>query len=183
MAERDALALDASHVHYWLPSRSGRLIETHQRQHVDVPALATLTISALASKSGVDVETIRSYDRLGLVSKPWRTVNGLQLYPADEVERVIFIGRATDLGFPVTSIREMLGIGRKKSQTCSDIYSIAERQVADIRRRIADLRRMEEALAPLLETCPRSGGLANCPILDALSRRDDASAKLGAAAS
>lgn len=148
-----------------------------------MPALSTLTIAALADKSGVEVETIRSYLRLGLVSKPWRTVNRLQLYPADEVERVIFISKATELGFPVASIRDMLGIGRRKSQTCSDIHAIAERQVADIRRRIADLRRMEEALASLLETCPRSGGLANCPIIGTLSRREEAPTKLGAAAS
>jgi len=148
-----------------------------------MPALSTLTITALADKSGVDVETILSYLRLGLITKPWRTVNGLQLYPVDEVERVIFVSRATELGFPVASIREMLGVGRKKSQTCGDIYAIAERQVADIRRRIADLRRMEEALMPLLETCPRRGGLANCPILGALSRSDEAPAGLGAAGS
>ncbi len=135
-----------------------------------MPALATLSLAVLADKSGVDTDTIRSYDRLGLISRPRRAPNGMQLYPADEAERVTFIRRSLELGFPVLSIREMLGIGRKKSLSCSDIYAIAERQLSDIRRRVADLKCMEAALAPLVEACPRGGGLGNCTIVNALSQ-------------
>lgn len=135
-----------------------------------MPALATLSLAVLADKSGVDADTIRSYNRLGLISRPRRTPNGLQLYPADEAERVTFIRRALELGFPVPSIREMLGIGRRKSLSCGDIYAIAERQLSDIRRRLADLKGMEAALAPLVDSCPRGGGLGNCTIVNALSR-------------
>ncbi len=135
-----------------------------------MPALATLSLAALAGKSGVDLDTLRSYDRLGLISRSRRTAGGLKLYPADEVERVTFIRRSLELGFPVPSIREMLGIGRKKSLSCNDIYAIAERQLSDIRRRLADLKGMEAALAPLVDSCPRDGGLSNCTIVGALSR-------------
>jgi len=135
-----------------------------------MPALATLSLAALADKSGVDADTIRSYDRLGLLSRHRRTSGGLKLYPADEVERVIFIRRSLELGFPVPSVREMLGIGRKKSLSCGDIYAIAERQLDDIRRRLADLKGMEAALAPLVKSCPRAGDLSKCPIIGALSR-------------
>lgn len=135
-----------------------------------MPALATLTLSALADKSGVDIDTIRSYERLGLVSKPRRTARGLLLYPGDEVERIVFIQRSMALGFAATAIRDMLGIGRRKTVTCGEVYAIADRQIADIRRRMADLKRMEAALEPLLEACPRRGGLANCPIVRALSQ-------------
>ena len=141
-----------------------------------MPALATLTLAALAAKAGVDIDTLKSYERLGLVAKPRRTVKGLQLYPGDEAERVVFIKRSIELGFSTAAIREMLGIGRRKAMTCGDIYAIADRQIADIRRRMADLKRMEEALAPLLETCPRRGGLANCTILNALSQPAGAAA-------
>lgn len=134
-----------------------------------MPALATLTLSALAAKAGVDIDTLKAYERLGLVSKPRRTVKGLQLYPGDEVERVVFIRRTMELGFAAPAIRDMLGIGRHKAMTCGDIYAIVDRQIADIRRRMADLKRMEAALEPLLESCPRRGGLANCTILNALS--------------
>ncbi|TAJ29846.1 MAG: MerR family transcriptional regulator [Reyranella sp.] len=135
-----------------------------------MPALATLTLAALAAKAGVDIDTLKSYERLGLVAKPRRTVKGLQLYPGDEAERIVFIKRSIELGFSTAAIREMLGIGRRQAMTCGDIYAIADRQLADIRRRMADLKRMEAALEPLLETCPRRGGLANCTILNALSQ-------------
>ena len=120
-----------------------------------MPALATLTLAALATKAGIDMETIQSYVRLGLVAKPRRTVKGLELYPGDEVGRIVFIRRAMELGFTSVAIREMLGIGRRRAMTCADVYAIADRQIADIRRRMADLKRMEAALEPLLEACPR----------------------------
>ena len=134
-----------------------------------MPALATLPIAALAEKSGVDTEAIKSYERLGLLSKPRRLANGLILYPGDEDTRVTFIRRSFELGFSLDAIREMLGLGRSRSMNCSDIYNIAERRLADIRQRVADLQRMEEVLAPLVETCPRRGGLAHCSIMNALS--------------
>lgn len=144
-----------------------------------MPALATLTLAALATKAGVDIETIKSYVRLGLVSKPRRTVKGLELYPGDEVGSIVFIKRAMELGFSSAAIREMLGIGRRKAMTCADVYAIADRQIADIRRRMADLRRMEAALEPLLDSCPRRGGLANCTILTALSHPPKPAAAAG----
>jgi MerR family mercuric resistance operon transcriptional regulator len=138
--------------------------------HVVMPALATLSLEALAEMSGVDTDTLRSYARLGLISRPRRTSNGLQLYPADEAERVTFIRRSLELGFPVPSIREMLGLGRRKSLSCDDVYAIAERQLRDIRRRLADRKGMEDALSPLVESCPRVGSLGNCTIVNTLSR-------------
>jgi MerR family mercuric resistance operon transcriptional regulator len=135
-----------------------------------MPALATLSLAALVDKSGVDADTIRSYDRLGLISRPRRTPNGSQLYPADEAERVTFVRRSLELGFPVPSIREMLGLGRRKPLSSGDVYAIAERQLGDIRRRLADLKGMEAALSPLVESCPRAGSLGNCTIVNTLSR-------------
>lgn len=140
-----------------------------------MPALATLPITALAELSGTDIATLKAYERLGLLSKPRRPANGLILYPADEGTRVTFIKRSFELGFSPEAVREMLGIGRGKALSCGDIFAIADRRLADIRQRLADLRRMEQALAPLVESCPRRGGLANCSIVNTLSHPSNGS--------
>ena len=134
-----------------------------------MPALATLPFAALAEKSGVDVDTLKDYERLGLLSKPRRMANGLILYPADEDRRVTFIKRSFELGFSADAIRDMVSLGRRKQKSCKDIYAIAERQLTDIRRRIDDLARIERTLAPLVESCPRRGNVTNCSIVNALS--------------
>ena len=140
-----------------------------------MPALATITIDVLAMKSGVDTETIHSYQRSGLVPKPRRVANDLLLYRIDDVERLIFIRRAMGLGFSVEAVRELLGLSAKKPKACADVHEIANRHLADVRRRMADLARMESALAPMVESCPRRGGLATCPILNSLSHPDSSS--------
>lgn len=134
-----------------------------------MPALATLPIAALAERSGVDIATLTTYGQLGLLSKPRRLADGLILYPADEGTRITFIKRSLELGFSPAAVREMLGIRRGKPLRCADIYAIAERRLAEIRQRLVDLRRMELELAPLVESCPRQGALANCSIVNALS--------------
>jgi DNA-binding transcriptional MerR regulator len=133
-----------------------------------MPALATLPFAALAEKSGVDIDTLQSYERLGLLSKPHRPANGLVLYPADEDRRVTFITRSFELGFSAEAIREMVSLGRGK-KSCQEIYAIAERQLADVRRRLDDLARIERTLAPLVESCPRRGNIVDCSIVNALS--------------
>ncbi|MBI2735583.1 MAG: MerR family DNA-binding protein [Rhodospirillales bacterium] len=134
-----------------------------------MPPLATLPFAALAEKSGVDIETLATYERLGLLSKPRRPANGLILYPADEDRRVTFIKRSFELGFSAEAIHEMVSLGRGKQKSCQEIYAIAERQLADIRRRLDDLARIERTLAPLVESCPRRGNVADCIIVNALS--------------
>ena len=135
-----------------------------------MPSLATLTIAALVDRSGVEAEAIESYGHLGLLSKPRRTTDGLLLYPPEEVARVVFIRRALDLGFPAPAIREMIGLGcRNKHPTCGEVHAIAERQLADVRRRRADLERIEQLLTPLVESCPRTTARDDCNIITALS--------------
>ena len=135
-----------------------------------MPSLGTLTIDALVDKSGVEAEDIESYRRLGLLLKPRRTVEGLLLYPPDEVGRVVFIRRALDLGFSSLAIREMLGLGCRKQPTCREIRDVVERQLADVRRRRAALARIEQVLATLIENCPRSDARNDCSIIAALSQ-------------
>jgi MerR family mercuric resistance operon transcriptional regulator len=132
-------------------------------------SLATLPLTTLAQRSGIPVDAIRSYERLGLLSKPRRVAGGLMLYASDDMEKVRFIHRALALGFSVSAVRDMLGFGHKKPVTCCQIYAIAARHLEDIRRRKADLTRMEAALTILVEDCPRELGVTSCSIVQALS--------------
>jgi len=134
-------------------------------------SLATLSMAALAERSGVDADTIKKYQRLGLVSWPRRTGHGLMLYSPDEVAHVIFVNRALALDFPVLTIRDMLGRARGTLSTCGDIYAIAEQHLADVRREIARLKQVEASLAPLVETCSRQGPREACAVFAGLSHR------------
>jgi DNA-binding transcriptional MerR regulator len=132
-------------------------------------ALATIAIGALADQAGVDVATIHSYEKLGLVAKPRRTVGGLQLYRTDDIARVTFVRRTLELGFTIAAVRELLDMTDKPSSSCGDVHDVAQRHLLDIRRRREDLSRLEAMLAPLVSACPRKGGVDLCPIVNALS--------------
>jgi DNA-binding transcriptional MerR regulator len=134
-------------------------------------SLATLSIAALAERSGVDADTIEHYQQLGLVSCPRRTCQGLALYSPDDVAHVTFVKQALALGFPTPTIRDMLGRIRRKPPTCSDIHAIAKLHLADVRREIARLTQIEASLAPLVETCSRQGSRETCPVFAALSHQ------------
>lgn len=132
-------------------------------------ALATITVEALAERAGVDVATILYCERLGLIDKPRRTVGGLKLYRTEDAARLTFVRRTKELGFSTEAIRELLGMNRKGPHTCRDVHEVAERQLLDIRRRLADLARLENVLAPLVSACPQTGSITQCPIVNALS--------------
>jgi MerR family mercuric resistance operon transcriptional regulator len=132
-------------------------------------ALATITVGALAEQAGVDIATIVHCERLGLIDKPRRTVGGLRLYRTTDVARLTFIRRAKELGFSTETIRELLVMTGTGPQTCSNVHDIAERHLLDIRRRLADLARLEGALAPLVSACSQTGSGTQCPIVNALS--------------
>lgn len=135
-----------------------------------MPSLATLSLAALTEQSGVSTETIRDFERLGLLSRPRRTNLGLVLYPPEEVHRIAFVKRALDLGFASSAIRDMLGQRGKSLPTCRDIHALAERRLVEVRQRIAELALIERTLAPWVENCPCRGALDTCPLMSALSR-------------
>ena len=117
----------------------------------------------------MDVETIRNYERMGLIEKPRRGPGGYLLYRGEDVEILSFIRRATTLGFTLPAIRELLDLSRAQAGVkCGTIYQIAVRQLAEIRLRIEELGRMEKALSDLAATCPRDGALTHCPIISTL---------------
>jgi MerR family mercuric resistance operon transcriptional regulator len=129
----------------------------------------TFPIGGLSSRSGVNVETIRYYERIGLLAKPLRTSSGYRLYRLGDVERLAFIRRARDLGFSVDEVRRLLSLADGRSRSCRRVRDIAATHLADIRTKLGDLHRMEQVLANLVDSCA-DGTLPACPLLETLAQ-------------
>lgn len=127
-----------------------------------------LTIGEIARQAGVGIETVRFYEKQGLMQKPQRTEANYRLYPEEEVARLRFIKRAKELGFSLKEIRELLQLHGDPHATKGDIKTRAESKIADIRAKIEDLSRMVKALETLSATCDGQGPIDECPILHAL---------------
>lgn len=130
-----------------------------------------LTIGRLARAAGVGVETIRYYEREGLLPEPARTASGYRQYPADTVDRLGFIRRAKRLGFSLGEVRELLALAQAEGER-AQVKAIAEHKLAGIERRIEELTRMRAALTELTRRCSGRGPVEGCPIIEALT--DDA---------
>lgn len=122
----------------------------------------------LARATGCNIETIRYYEKTGLLPDPPRTGAGYRIYSAAHVRRLRFILRARELGFPMEDIRGLIGLEDGTAPTCAEVRDRTERHLADVRARIVDLRRIESVL---VETASRCSGadVPDCAVLDALS--------------
>lgn len=128
-----------------------------------------LTIGRLAKTASVGVETIRFYEREGLMAAPERTASGYRLYPPEAAERLGFIRRAKGLGFSLAEIRELLGLAAPSGDRAK-VKALADHKLAEIDQRIAELRRMRQALAELDHQCSGHGPVEGCPIIEALTQ-------------
>jgi MerR family transcriptional regulator, mercuric resistance operon regulatory protein len=126
----------------------------------------SFTIGALAKKAGVNVETIRFYQRRGLLIQPVKPFKGIRHYTERDVQRVRFIKQGQKLGFSLDEILELLSLD--DGQHCCEAQEIALRKLALIRERIESLRTMETALSELVESCAGNTGSVTCPIIRAL---------------
>jgi MerR family mercuric resistance operon transcriptional regulator len=131
-----------------------------------------ISIGILSKRSGVNVETIRYYERIGLLPAPPRSASGYRVYSAAHADRLQFVRRARDLGLSLDEVRHLLNLADQKSSSCSKVHDIASHHLADIRARIADLKRMERVLSRLVKACAK-GELPSCPMLEALTHPDD----------
>ena len=113
----------------------------------------TFTIGELAKRTGVGIETIRYYERCGLMPEPPRSPAGYRQYTQADVQRIEFIMRAKELGFSLKEIAELLNLRADTSTTCADIRRGARLKIADIEKRIRNLERMREALVRLVASC------------------------------
>jgi len=131
-----------------------------------------LTIGKLANAAGVGVETIRFYEREGLLPKPPRKRSGYRQYPPDAVARVLFIRRAKELGFTLKEITELLELRIDPDKSCADVRALAKAKIVDVEEKMADLARIRAALEKLAKACRGKGPTSECPILDAIEKED-----------
>lgn len=128
----------------------------------------SMTIGKVAKGAAVGIETVRFYEREGLIEKPPRRDSGYRTYPADTVDRVWFIKRAKELGFSLKEIKELMALRIAPGTTCGQIRKRAEDKIEDIEDKISSLQRMKQALRKLTAACGGKGSVSDCPILDAL---------------
>lgn len=127
----------------------------------------TFSIGRLSKSTGVNIETIRYYEREGLIDEPGRTLGGHRQYGIDAVHRLRFVRRARELGFSLPEVRQMLSFSNG-SQRCEEIRELAEGHLSEVRNKIRDLKRLQRSLKALTEAC-HSTPSEVCPIFDALS--------------
>lgn len=127
-----------------------------------------VSISKIAELTGSNIETVRYYERIGVMPMPGRTSGGHRLYTPDQIKRLRFIRRTRDLGFTLDEIRNLLHLVDEHSYTCDDIRDIVSAHLAKMRGKIKDLRRLEKSLREMVATCDR-GAVPECPILEVLS--------------
>ena len=131
-----------------------------------------LTIGQVARSAGIGVETVRFYERQGLLEEPARRESGYRQYREDVVARLRFIRRSKELGFTLKEIKALLALRLDASATRADVRKQARAKVADIEARIADLQRMRDVLQTLIRKCQGDGSTTGCPILAALQGED-----------
>ncbi len=128
-----------------------------------------MSIGELAKHSEVNLETIRFYEREGLLPKPPRTASGYRVFPVEAVRRVRFIKQAKELGFSLKEINELLTLRIDPDSTGADVRKRAEAKIADIDEKMKTLRSMKKALTELTAACRGKGSISECPILESLN--------------
>lgn len=132
-----------------------------------------LTIGQVARQAGITVETVRFYEKQGLLVAPQRTPAGYRLYAADTVKRLRFIKRAKEVGFSLKDIAELLELRREPGASCADVKVRAAHKIEEVDRRMRELQRIREALARMAIKCTGQGDLRECPILEALETDEE----------
>jgi len=136
------------------------------------------TIGAVAKQAGVAIDTLRYYERQGIVARPPRTASNYRIYPEDTVRRVRFVKRAQELGFSLKQIKALLELRAAPQARCQDVRRRALEKISEIDEKMRSLRAMRRALSKLADECasPR-GPVSECPILEALEADGDGRTK------
>jgi MerR family mercuric resistance operon transcriptional regulator len=132
-----------------------------------------MTIGPLAKRAGVNVETIRYYERRGLIDQPGRPEAGFRKYSPASVDRISFIKRARELGFTLKEVSELLLLRVDPDSKCEDVRTQAMIKIEDIASRIKTLQQMKKSLVKLAEACDQRAPTSECPILEALGSNED----------
>lgn len=128
-----------------------------------------MKIGELAQRSGVGIDTVRYYEKEGLLPRAQRLASGYRVYDQQDVRRLRFVRRAKALGFTLPEIRELLALSDHRDDDMATMKTAATEKLADVRAKIAELNRIREGLETLVASCPGHGSLEQCPILNALA--------------
>lgn len=136
-------------------------------------ASAGLAIGVVSKRTGCNIETIRYYERIGLLPSPARSPSRYRLYGLHHLKRLTFIRRARALGFSLEEIRTLLRLADGPTRPCGEVRIVAAAHLDDVRTKIADLRAMERVLTATVAKC-RDGRRSDCPVIEALSQEETA---------
>lgn len=128
-----------------------------------------IAIGALAKHTSTNIETIRYYERVGLLPAPARSAGGYRLYAMDHLKRLTFIRRARALGFSIGEVRTLLRLAGEHQRPCAEVRLVAEAHLTDVRAKIADLMTMERVLKATVAKCAQ-GRRSDCPLIETLYR-------------
>ena len=128
-----------------------------------------MKIGTLAKRADVAIDTVRYYERQGLLPAPVRLASGYRDYTDGDVARLRFIRRAKALGFTLGEIGELLALSARRDGDMAGMKSAAQQKLADVDAKLAELQRIRQGLTDLVASCPGHGALEHCPILDALA--------------
>jgi MerR family mercuric resistance operon transcriptional regulator len=131
------------------------------------PRAENISIGELSKLSGVNIETIRYYERIKMLPAPPRTATGRRVYGPAEKRTLSFIRRSRDLGFTLEEIRALLDLGGPERASCADVHKIASAHLAKVRIKLSDLAKLEAILAETVAGCS-DGAAPDCPVLDIL---------------
>jgi MerR family mercuric resistance operon transcriptional regulator len=135
---------------------------------VSVIPAEPLTIGALAKRTGCNIETIRYYEKIGVLPKAIRRDSGYRAYTDQDVKRLTFVRRSRDLGFSIEEVKALLRLADEKEPSCESARDLAIHHLGDVRRKIRDLRSIERVLADTAARCER-GEVPGCPLLELLA--------------
>lgn len=130
-----------------------------------------MTIGKVSRLIGVGIETIRFYEREGLIPKPPRSASGYRHYASDTIDKLHFIKKAKGLGFTLVEIKELLFLQVNSKTTCADVKRKATKKIKEVEDKITDLKRIKRALVKVTDQCRGSGPGSECPILENLESR------------
>lgn len=134
--------------------------------------MTQMTIGKVARKAAVGVETVRFYERRGLIEQPPKpALSGYRVYPDEAVGRIRFIRQAQGLGFSLREIKDLISLRADPQTDCADVRERATAKRADVDRKIAELHRIRAALDALIAACPGSGALRSCSIMEVLEAK------------
>ena len=124
-------------------------------------------IGEMSRRTGVNIETVRYYEKIGLMPKPNRSEGGNRLYNGVQLQRLFFIKRCREIGFSQSEIKTLLSMVDHENISCAEVHNVATAHAADIRQKIKDLRKLEKVLTQMANECSR-GDVPECPIIEAL---------------